>query len=82
MQGGAMRGEFEDQGGLFSYIDPESRIPAEHPLRRVRSLVRAVLKDLSRSFSHLYSHEGRPSIRPEALLSALLLQVLYGIRSE
>ena len=77
-----MRGEFEDQGGLFSYIDPESRIPAEHPLRRVRSLVRAVLKDLSRSFSHLYSHEGRPSIPPEELLSALLLQVLYGIRSE
>ena len=77
-----MRGEFEDQGGLFSYIDPESRIPAEHPLRRVRSLVRAVLKDLSRSFGQLYSHEGRPSIPPEALLSALLLQVLYGIRSE
>jgi transposase len=61
-------------------IDPGSRIPAEHPLRRVRSLVRAVLEDLSRSFTHLYSHEGRPSIPPEALLSALLLQVLYGIR--
>jgi len=78
-----MRGEFEDQGGLFSDIDPESRISAEHLLRRVRSLVRAVLKDLSRSFSHLSSHEGRPSIRPEATLSALLLQVvLYGIWSE
>lgn len=77
-----MRGEFRDQGGLFSYIDPESRIPAGHPLRRVRKLVRAVLKDLSRSFSRLYSHEGRPSIPPEQLLSALLLQVLYGIRSE
>jgi transposase len=82
MEHGSMRGEFEDQGGLFSYIDPESRIAAEHPLRRVRSLVRAVLKDLSRSFGQLYSHEGRPSIPPEALLSALLLQVLYGIRSE
>ena len=58
-----MRGEFEDQGGLFSYIDPESRIPAEHPLRRVRSLVRAVLKDLSRSFGQLYSHlNGRPAV--------------------
>src|SRR5918993_1501534 len=77
-----MRGEFRDQGGLFSYIDPESRIPADHPLRQVRGLVRAVLKDLSGSFSRLYSHEGRPSIPPEQLLSALLLQVLYGLRSE
>ena len=77
-----MRGEFRDQGGLFSYIDPEKRIPADHPLRQVRRLVRAVLKDLSRSFSRLYSHEGRPSIPPEQLLSALLLQVLYGLRSE
>src|SRR5215207_5801526 len=77
-----MRGEFRDQGGLFSYVDPESRIPADHPLRRVRTLVRAVLKDLSGSFSRLYSHEGRPSIPPEQLLSALLLQVLYGLRSE
>src|SRR5215207_3204854 len=77
-----MRGEFRDQGGLFSYVDPESRIPADHPLRRVRTLVRAVLKDLSGSFSRLYSHEGRPSIPPEQLLSGLLLQVLYGLRSE
>src|SRR5260221_3828643 len=77
-----MRGEFRDQGGLFSYVDPESRIPAEHALRQVRALVRDVLKDLSRSFSRLYSPEGRPSIPPEQLVSALLLQVLYGIRSE
>ena len=77
-----MRGEFQDQGGLFSYVDPDSRIPAGHPLRQIRVLVRAVLKDLSGSFSRLYSHEGRPSIPPEQLLSALLLQVLYGLRSE
>lgn len=77
-----MRGEFRDQGGLFSYVDPEKRIPAGHPLRQVRALVREVLKDLSRSFSRLYSHEGRPSIAPEQLLSALLLQALYGLRSE
>lgn len=77
-----MRGEFQDQSGLFSYIDPERRIPAGHPLRQVRGLVRKVLKDLSGSFSRLYSHEGRPSIAPEQLLSALLLQVLYGVRSE
>jgi transposase len=77
-----MRGDFHDQGGLFSYISPEERIPASHPLRRVRELVREVLKDLNRSFSRLYSREGRPSIPPEQLLSALLLQVFYGIRSE
>ena len=57
-------------------------MPAKHPLRQVRELVRAVLKDLSPSFGKLYSSAGRPSIPPEQLLSALLLQVFYGIRSE
>jgi transposase len=65
-----------------SYIQPERRIPATHPLRKVRELVREVLKDLSHTFGKLYSHEGRPSIPPEQLLSALLLQVFYSIRSE
>jgi transposase len=78
----AMRGEFVDQGGLFSYVDPESRIPAGHPLREIRALVRGVLKTMTRVFSGLYSREGRPGIPPEQLLSALLIQVLYGIRSE
>jgi len=77
-----MRGRFEDQGGMFSYIQPEDRIPADHPLRKIRELVRDVLKELSRSFGKLYSHEGRPSIPPEQLLGALLLQAFYGIRSE
>ena len=77
-----MRGRFRDQGGLFSYIRPEERIPASHPLRRVRELVREVLKELSGSLGRLYSRDGRPSIPPEQLLSALLLQVFYGIRSE
>jgi transposase len=77
-----MRGTFRDQGGLFSYVSPESRVPAEHPLRKIRELVRDVLKDLSRSFARLYSTEGRPSVPPEQLLSALLIQVFYGIRSE
>jgi transposase len=77
-----MRGTFQDQGGLFSYVSPESRVPANHPLRKIRELVRDVLKDLSRSFSKLYAKEGRPSVPPEQLLSALLIQVLYGIRSE
>ena len=57
-------------------------MPAKHPLRQVRELVRAVLKDLSPSFGKLYSSASRPSIPPEQLLSALLLQVFYGIRSE
>jgi len=77
-----MRGRFEDQGGLFSYVSPERRVPEKHPLRQVRALVRDVLKEMSRSFAALYAREGRPSIPPEQLLSALLLQVLYGIRSE
>jgi transposase len=77
-----MRGRFFDQGGMFSYIQPERRIPADHPLRKVRELVREVLKELSPTFGNLYSHEGRPSIPPEQLLSALLLQVFYSIRSE
>src|ERR1700730_18669509 len=64
-----MRGRFWDQGGLFSYLSPEARVPPRHPLRQIRELVRTVLK-------------GRPSIPPEQLLSALLLQVFYGIRSE
>ena len=57
-------------------------MPSNHPLRRVRALVREVLSELNRSFGKLYSNEGRPSIPPEQLLSALLLQVFYGIRSE
>ena len=77
-----MRGTFLDQGGLFSYISPEARIPTSHPLRKIRELVREVLVDLNISFGKLYASEGRPSIPPEQLLSALLLQVFYGIRSE
>ena len=77
-----MRGAFFDQGGLFSYISPEARVPKDHPLRKIRELVRDVLGELNRSFNTLYSSEGRPSVPPEQLLSALLLQVFYGIRSE
>lgn len=77
-----MRGQFQDQGGLFSYIDPEERIPKKHPLRQIRALVREVLDELDPEFARLYAREGRPSIPPEMLLSALLLQVFYGVRSE
>ena len=77
-----MRGVFRDQAQLFSYVSPESRVPAGHPLRRIRGLVRDVLTELNRSFAKLYAREGRPSVPPEQLLSALLTQALYGIRSE
>ena len=77
-----MRGAFTDQGKLFSYISPEARVRTDHPLRKIRELVRDVLGELNRSLSRLYACEGRPSIPPEQLLSVLLLQVLYGIRSE
>jgi transposase len=77
-----MRGKFQDQGGLFSYISPEARVPTNHPLRKIRELVREVLKDLNRSLGKLYASEGRPSVPPEQLLSALLIQVFYGLRSE
>jgi transposase len=79
---GQMRGRFRDQGGLFSYLSPEKRVPQDHPLRRVRPLVRAVLSELSPSLGRLYAREGRSSVPSERLLSALLLQVFYGIRSE
>lgn len=77
-----MRGTLDDQGRLFSYISPEQRVPAQHPLRTIRELVREVLRDLDRDFRTLYATTGRPSIPPEQLLSALLLQVFYGVRSE
>src|SRR5215813_7216562 len=72
-----MRGAFTDQGQLFSYISPEARVRTDHPLRKIRKLVRDVLGELSLSLSRLYASEGRPSIPPEQLLSALLLQVFY-----
>ncbi len=77
-----MRGEDRQQVAMFSYIPLEKRIPAEHPLRVLWVLSDAVLRDLSRQFARLYSHTGRPSIAPEKLLRALLLQVLYSVRSE
>jgi len=77
-----MRGEDEDTGKMFSYISAERRIPADHPLRAMRQMVDAVLKELSPRFDGLYAKVGRPSIAPEKLLRALLLQILYSVRSE
>lgn len=77
-----MRGGDRQQAGMFSYVSPEDRVPPGHPLRKIRELVEPVLKDLSPRFAEIYSKTGRPSIPPEMLLRALLLQVLYSIRSE
>ncbi len=77
-----MRGEDQRSEGFFSYVRLESRIPADHPLRAIRELVDAALGELSRSFDRLYSRDGRPSIPPERLLRALLLQAFYTVRSE
>src|SRR5436309_15706742 len=67
---------------MFSYLSPEQRVPQEHPLRVIREIVDAVLKELSPEFARLYAANGRPSIGPEKLLRAWLLQVLYTVRSE
>ena len=77
-----MRGDDQQQSGVFSYISAEQRVPQNHPLRPLRKMVDEVLKDLSPRFARLYAKRGRPSIAPEKLLRALLLQVLYTIRSE
>ena len=77
-----MRGEEKNQHQLFSYIPIESRIPEDHPLRGIREVVDGILSEMSRKFEAIYSYTGRPSIPPEQLLKALLLQVLYTIRSE
>jgi len=77
-----MRGDDSDDTRMWSYVSQEQRIPADHPLRAIRRMVDEVLDRLSPRFDKLYSKVGRPSIPPERLLRALLLQVLYTIRSE
>jgi transposase len=77
-----MRGDQDPQKVLFSYVSQEDRIPADHPLRALREMVDPILKELSPTFNKLYAEDGRPSIPPEYLLRALLLQILYTIRSE
>src|SRR5437016_11827842 len=77
-----MRGDDAICGSLFSYIDLEKRIRADHPLRVIRAIANAALKSLSGEFQQLYSPLGRESIPPERLLRALLLQAFYSIHSE
>ncbi len=77
-----MRGQDCKQEAMFSYLSPEKRVPAEHPLRLVRAMVDTVLEEMSPWFAKMYADVGRPSIAPERLLRALLLQIFYSVRSE
>jgi transposase len=77
-----MRGDDRQPDAMFSYVSAEQRVPQDHPLRAIRALVDAVLRDMSSEFDGLYARVGRPSIPPERLLRAQLLQIFYSIRSE
>ena len=77
-----MRGDERVQEGMFSYVSLEQRVPSDHPLREVRKLTDTVLRSLSRELDTLYADSGRPSIAPEYILRALLLQVFFSVRSE
>src|SRR5579863_2805534 len=77
-----MRGDDNQQEGMFSYVSPEKRVPADHPLRPIRKMVDEILKEMSPQFAKLYSEVGRPSIAPERLFRSLLLQIFYSVRSE
>src|SRR5260370_24327011 len=77
-----MRARAERSGSLFSYVDLEARVRGDHPLRAIREIENAALGDLSGEFTALYANFGRPSIAPEKLLRAMLLQAFYGVRSE
>ncbi len=77
-----MRGDDRKQAAMWSYLSPEARVPQDHPLRAMRTMVDRALADLSPLFAQLYARVGRPSIPPEQLLRALCLQLLYSVRSE
>src|SRR5260370_1039765 len=77
-----MRGTDQDQSRMFTYLSPEEVVPADHPLREIREMTDIALRELWRRFARLYSSLGRRSVPPEKLLRALLLQVLFSIRSE
>ncbi len=82
MTGVTMRGTDETSGSLFSYVDLEERIPAHHPLRKIRQVVNDALSSLDADFSAVYVGFGRPSIAPERLIRASLIQILFSVRSE
>ena len=77
-----MSGDDRQPDSMFSYVSPEQRVPSDHQLRAIRQLVDGILGDMSREFDRLYAKIGRPSIPPERLLRAQLLQIFYSIRSE
>ena len=77
-----MRGSDQQNGSLFSYVNLEERVPTRHPLRRIKAVVDAALTSLDADFDRLYAGDGRPSIAPERLLRAALIQILFSIRSE
>jgi transposase len=77
-----MRGDDQQQSHIFSYVSPEERVRKDHPMRAIRAMVDQVLQQLSRQFDAMYARVGRPSIPPEHLLRAQMLQMLYSIRSE
>jgi transposase len=77
-----MRGKDEQQLDVFSYVSPEQRVPQDHPLRTLRGMTDEALKELQPRFNKLNAKTGRPSLAPEKLLRALLLQALYSVRSE
>jgi len=77
-----MRGDDQQQDAVFSYVSLEKRVPEDHPLRAIRGMVEEGLREISPQLDRLYAQTGRPSIAPEKLLRALLLQALYGKRSE
>jgi len=77
-----MRGSDHQQSRMFSYISAERRVPKDHPLRAIRAMVDVALHNMAPQFDAMYAKMGRPSIAPEKLLRALLLQVLYTVRSE
>lgn len=77
-----MRGHVDPQGSMFTYFSPESRVPADHPLRLIKATADAVLSSMSADFERLYADTGRPSIPPERLLKGSLLIALYSVRSD
>jgi transposase len=77
-----MRGDDQQQSGMFSYVSLEERVPQDHPLRAVRKCVDEVLRAMAKEFESLYAKTGRPSVPPERLLRAVLLQIFYSVRSE
>src|SRR5215510_2039584 len=78
----AMRGDDRQPRAMFSYVSAEDRVPPDHPLRAIRTFVDEILGEMTREFDALYAQHGRPSIPPERLLRAQLLQLFYSIRSE